>query len=72
MIWDATSLASNNNFLFNTCLEQNLCADLKILDSYGDGILPPGGMTLAVDGVSVWQGGNIENGIMFQIGEGCN
>jgi hypothetical protein len=71
LIWNANGFADNKNYQFTTCLDRSECATLDIFDSYGDGIMPPGGTTLTVDGQVEYEGGAIEGGIIFRIGSGC-
>jgi hypothetical protein len=71
LIWNANGFADNKNYQFTTCLDRSECATLDIFDSYGDGIMSPGGITLTVDGQAEYEGGDIEGGIIFRIGGGC-
>jgi hypothetical protein len=71
LIWNATDFADNKNYQYTTCLDRSECATLDIFDSWGDGIMPPGGITLTVDGQVDYEGGDIKGGIIVRIGSGC-
>ena len=71
LIWNAFGLFDNKKYTFNHCLDQNTCATLDVLDSYGDGILAPGKITLTVDGQVYYNGGDFGDGAVFRIGANC-
>jgi hypothetical protein len=60
LIWNANGFADNKNYQFTTCLDRSERVTLDIFDSYGNGIMPPGGITLTVDGQVEYEGGDIE------------
>jgi hypothetical protein len=70
-IWDGLGFGDKESHQFNACLDPTGCATLNILDSYGDGIFAPDGVTLSYDGDVVYDSGDFGYGEVFNFGDGC-
>eukprot|EP00934_Nitzschia_sp_Nitz4_P002835 Nitzschia sp. Nitz4//scaffold132_size63325//41447//43165//NITZ4_006294-RA/size63325-augustus-gene-0.2-mRNA-1//1//CDS//3329535326//2825//frame0 len=71
VFWKGAGLDSNEAYIESSCIDPNECYQFKVIDSYGDGILSPGGMTLTYDGDVLYEGGDYGGGFVLKIGGGC-
>ena len=70
---------ANIPYTYTCCIGAEDCVDFTIYDSYGDGIYAPGGYSIALDGIvlyncigSGWgEGGNAYQETFWDIGGGC-
>jgi trypsin len=70
-IWDENDFGNNESHQFSACLDPTGCATLNIMDSFGDGIFAPDGVTLSYDGDVVYDSGDFGYGEVFNFGDAC-
>jgi hypothetical protein len=68
VLWFGVNLRSRREYRESSCLDPEECYRFDIRDSYGDGIIDPGGIILTYNGAIQFSGGNFGRGFYIQFG----
>jgi hypothetical protein len=71
ILWKGIGLESYSEYLERTCVDPNDCYEFIIRDTYGDGILEPGGLTLKYGNRIALNDGHFGEGGKLLLGGNC-
>jgi hypothetical protein len=70
-LWHGNGLQRNHEYVESECVALTDCYQFEIRDSYGDGIIGPGGIVLTYDGATKFQGVDFGSGGYLWFGDNC-